>query len=76
MGCGPAGGLPAFDPWGYSPPVIYQQPRPAPRPVVVAPPAPVVRPVRVPPPAALGVTLDPPPVLVPSPNELGIDLPE
>ncbi len=72
MGCGPVGGLPAFDPWVYQRPVYQAPPRPAP--VVVKPAPPAVRPVVVPPPEALGVKLEVPPVEVPPPGELGIEL--
>ena len=89
MGCGPAGGPPAFDPFGgYGHPAPYfaqPQPQPARQPVqpklqpvaVKPPPKPAPKPVSavvVLTPEQLGIRLDDAPVVVPMPGEFGIDL--
>lgn len=86
MGCpAPFGGSPNFDPYGLGGAALPQpyyapqpQRQPAPKPVAVRPqPRPVEapKPVRaeVPPPEQLGIALEDPPVVVPTPKELGID---
>jgi hypothetical protein len=76
-------GYSAPPPYYAQPQPVRQQAQPRPQPVAVKPkPKPVdapqevvaVRPVVVLPPAQLGISLPDPPVLVPAPKDLGIDL--